>query len=93
MIKEGVRIPRKTLVEYLEKHKIITRLLFAGNLSKQPAVKDVKYRIVGSLRNTDLMMNNGFWIGVWPELNEEHLEYFVQCFKKFFVNVVSESCS
>ena len=56
-------------------NKIGTRLLFAGNITKQPYMKNLKYRIEGSLENTDKVMVESFWIGVYPGLNREHLDY------------------
>ena len=87
LVKEGVSFSRSNIVEYLEDHKIATRMLFGGNLTKQPAYKDVKYRIAGSLKNTDLIMNNLFWIGVYPGLKKEQLSYVVKTFKDFFKTV------
>jgi len=77
-IRDGNKINRNSLVEYLETNKIGTRLLFGGNLTKQPAYKNSNYKILNSLENTDKIMNNGFWLGVWPGLNEEHYEYIVK---------------
>ncbi len=68
---------RNQVVQYLEKHKIATRLLFGGNLVRQPAYKGVRYRIVGDLVNSDFVMNQVFWIGVYPGLSQEALAYIV----------------
>jgi CDP-6-deoxy-D-xylo-4-hexulose-3-dehydrase len=65
------------LTTYLDQHKIGTRLLFAGNLTRQPYMANAKYRISGELTNTDVVMNNTFWIGVQPALTKEMLEYAV----------------
>lgn len=73
---------RKDVVQYLEKNKVGTRLLFAGNLIRQPAFKDVAYEISGSLTNTDKIMNDGFWVGVWPGLDRPHMEYIAEAIKK-----------
>ena len=72
-------------MEFLEKNKIGTRLLFAGNMLKQPAFTNskVKYRVVGSLENTDKVMKDAFWVGVWPGVREEHINYVIQKIKEF----------
>jgi CDP-6-deoxy-D-xylo-4-hexulose-3-dehydrase len=82
-IRDGVKIDRNKLVEYLENNKIGTRLLFGGNLTKQPAYKNSNYRVLNSLENTDKIMSDGFWLGVWPGLNDEHYEYIYNKIKTF----------
>lgn len=84
-IKDGAKFDRKNLLEFLEKNKIGTRLLFAGNMLKQPAFTNskVKYRVVGSLENTDKVMKDAFWVGVWPGMREEHTNYIIQKIKEF----------
>jgi CDP-6-deoxy-D-xylo-4-hexulose-3-dehydrase len=62
----------------LDQNKIGTRLLFAGNLTRQPSMLNVKYRVSGELSNTDNVMNNTFWIGVQPALTKEMLEFVVE---------------
>ncbi|HXG85335.1 MAG TPA: lipopolysaccharide biosynthesis protein RfbH [Pyrinomonadaceae bacterium] len=74
-VKENAPFNRNELVQHLERHKIGTRLLFAGNLTKQPAYKNLNYRVVGDLKNTDFIMENTFWVGVFPGLTEEMLAY------------------
>lgn len=80
-------INRNELTTYLENNKIQTRNLFAGNIIKHPCFDEIrgdysKYRVVGNLENTELVMNNSFWIGVYPGMSKEKLEYMVQKIKK-----------
>jgi CDP-6-deoxy-D-xylo-4-hexulose-3-dehydrase len=74
-LKKECPVSRVDLTSFLDQNKVGTRLLFAGNLIRQPYMKDVIYRISGELANTDNVMNNTFWIGVQPALSEEMLEY------------------
>jgi len=69
---------RNQVVAYLEKRKIQTRLLFGGNLLRQPAYRDVQYRVVGDLKNSDFVMNQVFWIGVYPGLSRPMLDYVLE---------------
>ncbi len=66
---------RDELVQELEARKIATRLLFAGNLVRQPAYQESQFRVVGDLKNSDFVMNNVFWVGVYPGLSDEMIEY------------------
>jgi CDP-6-deoxy-D-xylo-4-hexulose-3-dehydrase len=75
---------RKDLLEYLDQHKIGTRLLFAGNLTKQPYFKNLDYRIVGDLQNTDTIMNQAFWLGVYPGLTTEMLDFVAERLELYF---------
>jgi CDP-4-dehydro-6-deoxyglucose reductase, E1 len=83
LVRENAPFTRNDLVGYLEQHKIATRMLFGGNLTKQPAYKDAKYRIYGSLRHTDMVMNSLFWIGVYPGLDHPRLTYMKNMIIKF----------
>ena len=74
-IKPAAQITRLDLLTYLDQNKIGTRLLFAGNLIRQPYMKGLSYRVSGTLKNTDNVMNNTFWIGVQPALSQEMLEF------------------
>jgi len=77
-LRDGVGANQNELVAALENRKIGTRLLFAGNLTKQPAYAEVEYRIHGDLTHTDKIMNDSFWVGVWPGLTKAHLDYMSQ---------------
>jgi CDP-6-deoxy-D-xylo-4-hexulose-3-dehydrase len=68
----------------LNLNKIGTRLLFAGNLTKQPYMKNITFKVHGNLKNSDLILENTFWIGLYPGLSEKHLEYMVDKIKNFF---------
>ena len=77
-IKPEANIRRVDLLEYLDQNKIGTRLLFAGNLTRQPYMKGKNYRVSGELANTDVVMNDSFWIGVYPGLTKEMLDFTVE---------------
>jgi CDP-6-deoxy-D-xylo-4-hexulose-3-dehydrase len=71
---------RTRVISFLESRKVATRLLFGGNLLRQPAYREVKHRVVGSLANTDFVMSQVFWIGVYPGLTAEMISYIVDTF-------------
>ena len=83
-LKEEAGVTRVELTRFLDDNKIGSRLLFAGNLLKQPYFKDVEYRVVGDLTHTNMTMNNTFWIGVQPSLTEDHLNYVIEKLEEFF---------
>jgi CDP-6-deoxy-D-xylo-4-hexulose-3-dehydrase len=83
-IKASSGINRIDLLKYLDQNKIGTRLLFAGNITKQPYFKDIEYRIVGNLNNTDIIMENTFWVSVYPGLTKEMLDHIANSIKVFF---------
>ncbi|MEM3585163.1 MAG: lipopolysaccharide biosynthesis protein RfbH [Candidatus Woesearchaeota archaeon] len=84
-IKEDAGFKREELLKFLEDEKIGTRLLFAGNITKQPYFIEnkIKYRTVGNLKNTDLIMKNTFWIGVCPLIEEKDIKKIISAFERF----------
>jgi len=86
-VREGAPLTRKELVDYLEWHHIQTRQLFGGNLLRQPAFKGVEHRVVGGLTNTDRIMNDSFFIGVYPGLSAAMLDYVEGVFDRFFATL------
>ncbi|MDD0852534.1 lipopolysaccharide biosynthesis protein RfbH [Halobacteriovorax sp. GB3] len=74
-VKENSPMKRSELTVFLEKNKIGTRLLFGGSLLKQPLYQGIEKRVIGELPNTERIMNDTFWVGVWPGLEEKHLDY------------------
>ena len=75
---------RNDLIKYLDANKIGTRLLFSGNLIKQPYMKNINFKIHGNLTNTDLIVENTFWIGLYPGLSTKHLEYACEKIRLYF---------
>jgi len=76
-------VNREDLLRFLDSRKIGTRLVFAGNITKQPAYKDVDFRIVGDLTNTDIVMTRSFWVGVYPGLTTPMLDYVIESISDF----------
>ena len=83
IVKEEAPFTRDNIVNHLEKNKIATRMLFGGNLIKQPAYHNINYRVADNLKNTDFIMNNLFWIGVYPGITEEKMNYMIKVLKEF----------
>ncbi len=82
-VREDAPFTRDELIRALEARKIGTRLLFGGNILRQPAYEDCEHRVIGSLPNTNFAMNNVFWIGVFPGLTAEMLDFVVNTFIEF----------
>jgi CDP-6-deoxy-D-xylo-4-hexulose-3-dehydrase len=87
-IKDGVRFNRREIIDFLEKAGIQTRMLFAGNFLRHPAFDEMRrektgYRVIGNLENTDKVMNDTFWVGVYPGMKPQMLEYIVEKIKEF----------
>ena len=87
ILKERIGFSREELITYLNNNKIGTRLLFAGNLTKQPYMKNQNFRISGDLTNTDIVMNNTFWIGLYPALSVEMFEYVFDKLEEFLLKI------
>jgi CDP-6-deoxy-D-xylo-4-hexulose-3-dehydrase len=83
------RLTRNAAIAHLESRKIATRLLFAGNLVRQPAYKDVRFRVAGGLENTDFIMNQVFWVGVYPGITRPMLDYMLDVFHTMIHEVKS----
>jgi CDP-6-deoxy-D-xylo-4-hexulose-3-dehydrase len=82
-IRQGAPFKRKDLIKWLTEHNVETKMLFSGNILKHPAYKQIKYRVIGSLENTNYATHNSFFIGVYPGLTEEELDYTINIIKKF----------
>ena len=83
-LKKDCGVNRVDLLKFLDQNKIGSRLLFAGNLTKQPYFKNIEYRVVGELTNTDITMNDTFWIGLYPALGQEHFDFVAEKMEEFF---------
>lgn len=82
-IRPGAGFTRAEITNYLEERKILTRMLFSGNILRQPAYLDIPHRAIGTLPNTDYATEHTFWIGVYPGLDDEKLDYMVLTFDDF----------
>jgi CDP-6-deoxy-D-xylo-4-hexulose-3-dehydrase len=84
VLREDAGVKRAELINFLDQSKIATRLLFAGNLTRQPYMIGRNFRVSGQLTNTDTVMNQTFWLGVWPGLTTQQLDYVVNKLEEFF---------
>ena len=84
-IKENAGFSRKDIVEYLESRMIETRMLFGGNILKQPGFADIQKRVAGDLKNTDKILKDTFFLGVYPGINEEKMSYMCKAIEEFFI--------
>jgi CDP-6-deoxy-D-xylo-4-hexulose-3-dehydrase len=84
VLREDAGVKRADLINFLDQSKIATRLLFAGNLTRQPYMTGRNFRVSGELVNTDIVMSQTFWLGVWPGLTKPHLDYVVDKLEEFF---------
>jgi CDP-6-deoxy-D-xylo-4-hexulose-3-dehydrase len=82
-LKENSPVSRVDLLTYLDQNKIGTRLLFAGNLTRQPYMQHQEFRISGTLENTDIVMRQTFWIGIQPALSEEMLAFSAKTIENY----------
>ena len=82
-IAPGAPFNRNQLLQFLDSRKIATRLLFGGNLIKQPAYREIHYRVAGDLKNTDTVMRDSFWIGVYPGMNAAMIDHVLATFRNF----------
>ena len=83
-LRKNKHFTRKDLLAFLTKSKIDTRLLFAGNITKQPYMKNRKFRVPFKLPNTDFVMNNTFWLGTFPGINDSMIDYMSEHINQFF---------
>ncbi|TBU99972.1 lipopolysaccharide biosynthesis protein RfbH [Stutzerimonas kirkiae] len=82
-LRDGCAVERVDLLRYLDEQRVGTRLLFAGNLTRQPYMQGLEYRVSGELKVTDKVMRDTFWIGLWPGLGEDHLEHAARSIEAF----------
>ena len=83
-VKGDSGVSRVDLIKYLDQNKIGTRLLFAGNLTRQPYFKDIEYRVVGKLVNTDVTMHQTLWLGIYPGIGKDQLDFITEKMEEFF---------
>ena len=84
LVKKNSLFSRDEIVKYLEKNKIATRMLFGSSFIRQPAYENVQYRVCGDLGKTNLVTDDLFWIGVYPGITKEKMDYMIETIDKFF---------
>jgi CDP-6-deoxy-D-xylo-4-hexulose-3-dehydrase len=84
-VRDSSPVDRNAIVKYLESKHIATRLLFGGNLLRQPAYAGVKHRVVGSLDQSDWIMRGTFWVGVYPALDSDRIHYIAATLKSALI--------
>jgi CDP-6-deoxy-D-xylo-4-hexulose-3-dehydrase len=84
LVKKSAPFMRHDLTRFLEANKVQTRLIFAGNILKQPGYRDINHRVIGDLPIADEIMRGGFFVGVFPGLDTQRLDYMIDMFEKFF---------
>jgi CDP-6-deoxy-D-xylo-4-hexulose-3-dehydrase len=82
-VRDTAPFDRVTLTRYLEARRVETRVLFAGNILEQPGYKDIECRVIGDLPNADLVLRGTFFVGVYPGLDDQRLDYMLQVFADF----------
>lgn len=82
-VKPTAPFSRYDVVQHLESHRIATRQLFGGNLLAQPGYQGIEHRVSGTLKNTELVSLNAFWIGVFPGLSDEMIDYMIETIDGF----------
>jgi CDP-6-deoxy-D-xylo-4-hexulose-3-dehydrase len=86
-LKDDTKFSRNDISQYLEKNNIQTRNLFAGNILRHPLfddmVENTDYRVIGELKNTDKIMNDSFWIGLYPGMGDDAIDYMIKKIREF----------
>jgi CDP-6-deoxy-D-xylo-4-hexulose-3-dehydrase len=88
-LRENSRVNREDLLRFLDSRLIGTRLMFAGNILRQPGYVDIPRRVVGDLHNADIIMRRSFWLGVYPGLTMQMLDYVIDSFTEYFKKTLS----
>jgi CDP-6-deoxy-D-xylo-4-hexulose-3-dehydrase len=92
LVRPAAPFSRAEVIAFLEQRKIASRMLFGGNLLRQPAYQSIQHRLVGDLSNSDLVMNQLFWIGVYPGLTGEMLDFVIESFHAFTSSRTAVGC-